>query len=132
MLNKNSIMMIIFYHRVSMREFLLNRTESHNMKFYFYYKKKIYITVFFFFFFTAHPIEEEILSLNELKPIFDSLRGRGYVGIFLGELLSKLSRDKGPKWVADKWDQSGLQLSNIIDTELEKVDKIIKDYVSYC
>lgn len=66
-----------------------------------------------------------------MKPIFDSLRGRGYVGIFLGELLSKLSRDKGSKWVADKWDQSGLQLNNIIDTELEKVDKIIKDYVSY-
>ncbi|XP_016915134.2 eukaryotic translation initiation factor 4 gamma 3 isoform X4 [Apis cerana] len=81
----------------------------------------------------SHPIEEEILSLNELKPIFDSLRGRGYVGIFLGELLSKLSRDKGSKWVADKWDQSGLQLNNIIDTELEKVDKIIKDYnLEFC
>lgn len=82
------------------------------------------------FLFTAHPIKEEILPLTELKPIFDSLRNRGYVGKFLGELLSKLSRDKGPKWIADKWDQSGLQLSNIIDTELEEVDKIIKDYVS--
>ncbi|KAK9303146.1 hypothetical protein QLX08_005097 [Tetragonisca angustula] len=81
----------------------------------------------------AHPIKEEILPLTELKPIFDSLRNRGYVGKFLGELLSKLSRDKGPKWIADKWDQSGFQLSNIIDTELEEVDKIIKDYnLEFC
>ncbi|XP_076621218.1 eukaryotic translation initiation factor 4 gamma isoform X1 [Colletes latitarsis] len=81
----------------------------------------------------AHPIEEEILPLIELKPLFDSLRSRRYVGKFLGELLSKLSRDKGPKWVAEKWDQSGLQLNNIIDTELEKVDKIIEDYnLDFC
>lgn len=66
-----------------------------------------------------------------MKPIFDSLRTRGYVGKFLGELLSKISRDKGHKWIADKWDQSGLKLSNVIDTELEEVDKIIKDYVSW-
>lgn len=78
---------------------------------------------------TAHPIEDDILPLSELKPIFDSLRSRGYVGRFLGELLSKVSRDKGPKWAADKWDQSGLQLSNLIDPEREEVDKIVKDYV---
>ena len=81
----------------------------------------------------SHPIEEEIVPLTELKPIFDSLRTRGYVGKFLGELLSKISRDKGHKWVADKWDQSGLKLSNVIDTELEEVDKIIKDYnLEFC
>ncbi|XP_024228238.1 eukaryotic translation initiation factor 4 gamma 3 isoform X2 [Bombus impatiens] len=81
----------------------------------------------------SHPIEEEIVPLTELKPIFDSLRTRGYVGKFLGELLSKISRDKGHKWIADKWDQSGLKLSNVIDTELEEVDKIIKDYnLEFC
>nr|XP_012148386.1 PREDICTED: eukaryotic translation initiation factor 4 gamma 3-like isoform X3 [Megachile rotundata] len=76
----------------------------------------------------AHPLEDEVLSLSELKPVFDSLRSRGYVGRFLGEILSKVNRSKGPKWVADKWDQSGLQLSNIIDPELEDADKIVKDY----
>ncbi|CAL7944670.1 unnamed protein product [Xylocopa violacea] len=76
----------------------------------------------------SHPVEEEVLPLTELIPIFDSLRSQGYVGKFLGELLSKVSRDKGPKWVADKWDQSGLQLSNIIDPDREDVDKIVKDY----
>lgn len=70
-----------------------------------------------------------MVPLSELKPILDSLRNRGYVGIFLGELLSKVSRDKGPKWVADKWNQSGLQLNNIINTECENVDKIIEDFV---
>ncbi|XP_076249202.1 eukaryotic translation initiation factor 4 gamma [Calliopsis andreniformis] len=74
----------------------------------------------------SHPIENEIVTLSDLKPTFDSLRSRGYVGKFLGKLLSKVSQDKGPKWVAEKWDQSGLQWSNILDTELENVDEIIK------
>ncbi|XP_076181960.1 eukaryotic translation initiation factor 4 gamma isoform X3 [Ptiloglossa arizonensis] len=79
------------------------------------------------------PIEDEMVPLSELKPILDSLRNRGYVGIFLGELLSKVSRDKGPKWVADKWNQSGLQLNNIINTECENVDKIIEDFnLEFC
>ncbi|XP_017890862.1 eukaryotic translation initiation factor 4 gamma 3-like isoform X3 [Ceratina calcarata] len=81
----------------------------------------------------SHPIEQEVLPLNELKPVFDSLRSQGYVGIFLGELLSKVCRDKGPKWVADKWDQSGLQLNSLIDPEREEVDKIIKNYnLEFC
>lgn len=82
-------------------------------------------------FIAAHPIENDILPLAELKPVFDSLRSQKYVGTFLGNLLSKLSQDKGPKWVAEKWDQSGLQLSSILDTELEDVDKIIKEYVRF-
>ncbi|XP_076646708.1 eukaryotic translation initiation factor 4 gamma isoform X1 [Halictus rubicundus] len=81
----------------------------------------------------SDPIKEELLPLQELRPLFDNLRSRGYVGKFLGEVLSKLCRDKGSKWVADKWDQSELQMSNILDTKLEEVDKIIKDYnLDFC
>nr|XP_031840128.1 eukaryotic translation initiation factor 4 gamma 3-like [Nomia melanderi] len=81
----------------------------------------------------SYPVKEELLPLQELRPVFDSLRSRGCVGKFLGELLLQLSQDKGPKWVAHKWDQSGLQMSNIIDTKLEEVDKIIKDYeLDFC
>ncbi|XP_015438876.1 PREDICTED: eukaryotic translation initiation factor 4 gamma 3-like isoform X3 [Dufourea novaeangliae] len=81
----------------------------------------------------SYPIKDELVPLQELKALFDNLRSRGYVGKFVGELLSQLSRDKGPKWVADKWDQSGLQLSNIVDTKLEEVDKIVKDYkLDFC
>ncbi|XP_076664476.1 eukaryotic translation initiation factor 4 gamma isoform X6 [Andrena cerasifolii] len=81
----------------------------------------------------SHPIENDLLPLAELKPVFDSLRSQKYVGTFLGNLLTKLSQDKGLKWVAEKWDQSGLQLNSILDTELEDVDKIIKEYnLEFC
>ncbi|CAK9810287.1 Eukaryotic translation initiation factor 4 gamma 3 [Anthophora quadrimaculata] len=76
----------------------------------------------------SQSVEDDLISLGELKPVFDKLKSRGYVGKFLGELLMKLSQDKGPKWVADKWEQSGLLLSNIIDPKLEEIDKITKDY----
>lgn len=78
----------------------------------------------------AHSIEDGAISLSELKSTCISLRRQGFVGKFLGELMTKVSRNKGPKWLADKWDQSGLQLSNLIDPERENVDKIIQEYVS--
>jgi len=78
----------------------------------------------------AHSIEDGAISLSELKSICISLRSQGFVGKFLGELMTKVSRNKGPKWLADKWDQSGLQLNNLIDLERENVDKIIQEYVS--
>lgn len=65
-----------------------------------------------------------------MRTVFLSLRSQGFVGKFMGELLTKVSRNKGPKWVADKWDQSGLELGDLIDTEQESVDKIITEYVS--
>lgn len=79
---------------------------------------------------TAHSIEDGAISLSELKSICISLRREGFVGKFLGELMIKVSRNKGPKWLADKWDQSGLQLNNLIDSERENVDQIIQEYVS--
>lgn len=73
-------------------------------------------------------IEEEAIPLSEMKSIFLSLKANGFVGKLFGELMVKVSQSKGPKWVADKWDQSGLQLSNLLDLELENADNIIKDY----
>lgn len=78
----------------------------------------------------ACSIEEEAIPLSEMKSIFLSLKANGFVGKLFGELMVKVSQSKGPKWVADKWDQSGLQLSNLLDLELENADNIIKDYVS--
>ncbi|XP_071572693.1 eukaryotic translation initiation factor 4 gamma isoform X3 [Temnothorax nylanderi] len=76
----------------------------------------------------SHSIEDGAILLSEFKSICISLRRQGFVGKFLGELMTKVSRNKGPKWLADKWDQSGLQLSNLIDPERENVDKIIQEY----
>ncbi|XP_019698474.2 eukaryotic translation initiation factor 4 gamma 1 isoform X4 [Harpegnathos saltator] len=76
----------------------------------------------------SHSIEEEAVPLSEMKSVFLSLKTNGFVGKLFGELMMKVSQNKGPKWVADKWDQSGLQLSNLLDPELEDADKIIKDY----
>lgn len=78
----------------------------------------------------AHSIEDGAIPLSEMKSVFLSLRRQGFVGKFIGELLMKVSRNKGPLWIADKWDQSGLQLSSLIDPELENIEKIIKEYVS--
>lgn len=83
-----------------------------------------------FFRVTAHSIEDCAIPLSEMKSVFLSLRRQGFVGKFLGELLTKVSLSKGPMWVTDKWDQSGLQLINLIDPEREDVDKITMEYVS--
>lgn len=64
-----------------------------------------------------------------MKSVFLSLKPNGFVGKLFGELIMKVSHNKGSKWVADKWDQSGLQLRNLVDPNLEDADKIIKDYV---
>lgn len=79
---------------------------------------------------SACSIEEEAIPFAEMKSIFLSLKANGFVGKLFGELMAKVSQSKGPKWVADKWDQSGLQLGNLLDPEQESADNIIKDYVS--
>ncbi|XP_043285612.1 eukaryotic translation initiation factor 4 gamma 3-like isoform X4 [Venturia canescens] len=69
----------------------------------------------------AHPLAEMKTTAAILK-----ITGKG--GKLMGELLAKLARDQGPKWTAEKWDQSGLQWSDITDTTLENIDDIIKQY----
>lgn len=78
----------------------------------------------------AHPIQDEAISLYDMKSIFVSLRNQGFVGKFIGELLTKVSHNKGGRWVTDKWDQAGLKLSNLINPELEDAEKITTEYVS--
>lgn len=69
----------------------------------------------------AHP-------LVELRNTVAILKKSGIGGILLGELLSKLAKDQGPKWVAEKWHQSGLQWSELMDLERENIDDIIIKY----
>nr|KAF7435190.1 hypothetical protein H0235_003381 [Vespula pensylvanica] len=76
----------------------------------------------------THPIKDEVMPLSEMGSIFVSLRNQGGAGKLLGELLAKLSQEKGSKWIADKWDQSRLPLNDIIDPERENIDKIAKEY----
>lgn len=83
----------------------------------------------------AHPIQDEAVSLSEMKSIFVSLRNKSresknqsFVGKFIGELLTKVSHNKGGRWVADKWDQAGLKLNSLINPE--DVEKITTEYVS--
>ncbi|XP_024939403.1 eukaryotic translation initiation factor 4 gamma 1 isoform X9 [Cephus cinctus] len=76
----------------------------------------------------SQVVEEGAHPLSEMKLTLATLRSQGHAGKLMGELLAKLSRDKGPKWVSDKWDQSGLKWSDIVDESRENVDAIIKDY----
>ncbi|XP_011251008.1 eukaryotic translation initiation factor 4 gamma 3 isoform X6 [Camponotus floridanus] len=76
----------------------------------------------------SHPIQDEAISLYEMKSIFVSLKNLGFVGKFIGELLTKVSHNKGGRWVTDKWDQAGLKLSNLINPELEDAEKITTEY----
>ncbi|KAK0083124.1 hypothetical protein PV325_009294 [Microctonus aethiopoides] len=69
----------------------------------------------------AHP-------LSELKRTLAVLRNNGNTGKLLGELLTKLAKDQGPKWVTDKWNQSGIEWSDIIDKDRESVEDMIKKY----
>lgn len=71
----------------------------------------------------AHP-------LAEMKTTASIRKTLGNSGKLMGELLTRLVRDQGPTWVAEKWDQSGLQWSDVVNTQLENVDNIIKQYVS--
>ncbi|KYM77872.1 Eukaryotic translation initiation factor 4 gamma 3 [Atta colombica] len=76
----------------------------------------------------SHSIEDEAIALSELESICISLRRQGFVGKFLGELLTKVSRNKGCMWLAEKWDQSNLQLHTLIDPTRENAEKIIQEY----
>ncbi|KAL6431458.1 hypothetical protein ACFW04_007220 [Cataglyphis niger] len=81
----------------------------------------------------SHPIQDEAVSLYQMKSIFVSLRNKNresknqsFVGKFIGELLTKVSHNKGGRWVADKWDQAGLKLNSLINPE--DVEKITTEY----
>ncbi|XP_012058151.1 PREDICTED: treacle protein [Atta cephalotes] len=76
----------------------------------------------------SHSIEDEAIALSELESTCISLRRQGFVGKFLGELLTKVSRNKGRMWLAEKWDQSNLQLHTLIDPTRENAEKIIQEY----
>ncbi|XP_011306512.1 eukaryotic translation initiation factor 4 gamma 3 isoform X2 [Fopius arisanus] len=67
-------------------------------------------------------------SLEELKKTTVVLKSMGSCGKLVGELLSKLAKDLGPKVVADKWDQSGLRWNDLVDPSLENPDDIVEKY----
>ncbi|XP_057318167.1 eukaryotic translation initiation factor 4 gamma 3-like isoform X3 [Microplitis mediator] len=69
----------------------------------------------------AHPFAE-------LKKTLAVLKNAGTCSRTLGELLSTLAKEKGPKWVADNWDQSGLQWSDLLDLERENLDDMLNKY----
>ncbi|XP_063978604.1 eukaryotic translation initiation factor 4 gamma 1-like isoform X2 [Diachasmimorpha longicaudata] len=69
----------------------------------------------------AHP-------LSELKKTTTVLKSMGSCGKLLGELLSNLAKDLGPKVVAEKWDRSELRWPDLVDTSKENVDDIIQRY----
>ncbi|XP_015120443.1 eukaryotic translation initiation factor 4 gamma 1 isoform X2 [Diachasma alloeum] len=67
-------------------------------------------------------------TLAELKKTTAVLKSMGSCGKLMGELLSKLAKDLGPKVVADKWDQSGLRWADLVDTSHENPDDIVQRY----
>ncbi|CAG5108346.1 Similar to EIF4G3: Eukaryotic translation initiation factor 4 gamma 3 (Homo sapiens) [Cotesia congregata] len=68
----------------------------------------------------AHPFVE-------LKKTLAVLKSTG-CGKFLGELLSTVAKDQKHEWVAGEWKKSGLTWSDLVDTQKESVDEIIKNY----
>ncbi|XP_011331702.1 eukaryotic translation initiation factor 4 gamma 3 isoform X2 [Ooceraea biroi] len=76
----------------------------------------------------SHSIADEAIALSEMESIFISLRSQGSVGKFIGELLTQAVCIKGEEWISKKWNQSGLQLSNLIDPEREDIEKITREY----
>lgn len=68
----------------------------------------------------AHPFVE-------LKQTLAALKNKG-CGKFLGELLSTVAENQKHEWVAGEWKKSGLTWSDLVDTQRESVDEIIKNY----
>ncbi|XP_057324764.1 uncharacterized protein LOC130667298 [Microplitis mediator] len=80
----------------------------------------------------AEMLSEMLVSgthpFTELKQTLSVLKNTGNCGKLLGALLSMLGKSKGFEWVIDKWDKSGLMWSDLVDTQLEAIDDIIKKY----
>ncbi|XP_033212487.1 uncharacterized protein LOC117170074 [Belonocnema kinseyi] len=71
---------------------------------------------------------EETHPISELKTTLESLRIKGESGKLVAKLFSKMSEISGSKSTGEKWRQSGLQVKDIIDTEREQIDRIVKNY----
>ncbi|KAH0567485.1 eukaryotic translation initiation factor 4 gamma 3-like [Cotesia glomerata] len=69
---------------------------------------------------SAHPFVE-------LKQTLAVLKSKG-CGKFLGELLSTIAKDQKHEWVAGEWKKSELTWSDLVDTQRESVDDIVKNY----
>lgn len=67
---------------------------------------------------------------SELGKTMMVLRKQGCAGIVVGELVHKLIAVKGPAWVAESWNASKTQLSDIMDPSAENIDAIVEQYVS--
>ncbi|KAF7990914.1 hypothetical protein HCN44_000719 [Aphidius gifuensis] len=69
----------------------------------------------------AHPIKE-------LKRTTSVLKKKGLVGNLVGELLKILLASEGQTSITDKWNNSGIEWTDLFDTSLEDPDDIIKKY----
>lgn len=88
----------------------------------------MFLNIEFVLFYLADMVVLGAHPLSELKRTLAVLRSNGNTGKLLGELLTKLAKDQGPKWVTDKWNQSGIEWSDIIDKDRESVEDMIKKY----
>ncbi|KAF7990915.1 hypothetical protein HCN44_000720 [Aphidius gifuensis] len=69
----------------------------------------------------AHP-------LKELKRTTLVLKKKGLVGNLVGELLKILVASEGPSAITEKWNNSGIEWTDLLNTSLENPDDIIKRY----
>lgn len=82
------------------------------------------------FIFTVFLVASGANPFSELATTIKVLKKQGCAGEFVGELIHKLIAVKGPAWVTDNWNSSKVQLSDLIDPSLEKIDEIVDKYVS--
>lgn len=66
--------------------------------------------------------------LKELKRTTSVLKTRGLVGKLVGELLRLLASSEGPSAIIDKWNDSGIEWSDLLDISLEDPNDIIEKY----
>ncbi|XP_044011817.1 eukaryotic translation initiation factor 4 gamma 3-like [Aphidius gifuensis] len=69
----------------------------------------------------AHPMKELIRTTSVLKNM-------GFVGKLVGELLRLLVESEGPSTITEKWNASGIEWTDLLDTSLEDPDDIIEKY----
>ncbi|XP_046742564.1 eukaryotic translation initiation factor 4 gamma 3-like isoform X8 [Diprion similis] len=74
-----------------------------------------------------YPLAEGVLPFSELKNTMAPLKSKGLAGKLMGELMITLVQEKSPKWIKDKWDQSGLEWSDFLQ-ESESVNDFVKKY----
>lgn len=83
-----------------------------------------------FFFFVVHPICEEALPLKTLHKCCEVLISQKHAGNLLKNLFSLIIEEKGPNFLQNIWQSSGLSFNDFI-VPAQDAATFVKDNVRY-